>query len=120
MAFNVIQIGLQISQRFKMLFNILASVMSLLFLAFLIICCSYAYPSAAQLCMVHSFAGRVLWWYATIALILIGIAVLIVSAIAICIGCLSEVENPDAESSVLVDGGSVENYFDEELIQTRD
>ena len=70
--------------------------------------------------MVHSFAGRVLWWYATIALILIGIAILIVSSIAICIGCLSESENIDAESSILVDGGSIENNFDGELIKTHD
>ena len=47
MVFNVIQIGLQISRKCEILFNLMACSLSMIFFIFLIICCTFAYSKTA-------------------------------------------------------------------------
>ena len=60
--------------------------MCLVFLAFLITTCAIAYPKGARLCMQYSFAGRVLWYYATITLALIALSCISICFVACCVG----------------------------------
>ena len=61
--------------------------MSLVFLAFLIMTCIFVYQKGARQCMQHSFAGTVLWYYATIILALIAVSIVFVGLIGCCYGC---------------------------------
>ena len=76
----------------------------MIFFIFLIICCSFAYSKSSRLCLVYSFAGRVLWYYATIALCVIGVSFLMVLFIGLCMGDCCSVDT-DADNNT--EGGSL-------------
>ena len=84
-AVNLIQVGLRCSEC-DVLFNCLTSIMCLIFLAFLIMACIFAYPKGAVQCMQFSLGGRVLWYYATITLVLIALSCVSICAVACCVG----------------------------------
>ena len=84
-AVNLIQLCLRCSEC-DVLFNCLTSIMCLLFLAFFIMACIYAYPKGAVQCMQFSLGGRVLWYYATITLVLIALSCVSICAVACCVG----------------------------------
>ena len=74
--------------------------MCLVFLAFLIMTCVFSYPKGARQCMVHSLAGRVLWYYATITLSLLALSCVSICTVAYCVGCFtaSKVDSPRLNS----------------------
>merc|ERR1719263_1048010 len=77
-ALNVAAIGMAGSKCCTMLLGIVLTLMYLVFFAFLIMSAVYAYPAGAVQCMASSgaaYAGKVLWYYATINFVLWGLAI---------------------------------------------
>merc|ERR1711908_151770 len=69
------------------LFKCLGVTMGLLFLAFYLLCCKYVYPASTSECLQYSFAGRVIWYYATIVSCIIGLSLIVLVVVAICACC---------------------------------
>ena len=76
-------------------------------------CAAWAYPADAQNCMTQgsSLAGKVMWYYATISLALIG-----VSLVYVTLACCSQ----GNDSSVALQEGGSEDKHDYRLHYSRE
>ena len=90
--------------------------MGLIYLAFYVICCIVVYSGSISRCLQNSFAGKVIWYYATISSCVIGVTLLGLLIVGTCASCMpddepknlqviDEEEYYTSESDVLVDGG---------------